>query len=327
MRSTQPAPIAAERAGSYQRTTLVAKRKGSGRPQGLKLLRRLGKGANNAAYQAKLSGIDVVYREPRTNSDTQRIANAEWEFRNSVIAASVEAGPLVYDAWYTRHSTKQQRAGLHMVTEYFPGDLHELIIGHPEQVARNWDALRSQTVGHLRRMAEAHLLSYDLKPANMVMRMQPFDVRFIDFGRDFCEWRPYQTPSAHVDRAPLLSFVQQLADAHTTDRVAADVLYTTLIFAVMAIVLSANMEFTLQQSSTAMRASRLEGCSLNFMFDVCANLRRTMDPATVRLIREILRQRDLRDTLRHYIGRRNSGTQRTFAYAGFRLPSQLRAPA
>ena len=49
------------------------------------------------------------------------------------------------------------------------------------------------------------------------------------------------------------------------------------------------------------------------------SLRAQVDVKQVRLIKEILRQRDIRDTLRHYMGRRNCGTKRCFYYAAFTL--------
>ena len=59
------------------------------------------------------------------------------------------------------------------------------------------------------------------------------------------------------------------------------------------------------------------------MAGAAADLRTSTRGKHVRLIKEILRHRDIKDTIRHYMGRRNCGTKRTFYYAGFRREQQL----
>lgn len=306
-------------ASKYQRTTLIQNRSGTGLQFGIKLIRLLGKGSNNAVYLAQAKdGTKVVVRQPRRNSDTQRIGNASWEFRNTAIAAKLGICPSIYDAWYVRHATRLQRGGLHIVCAYYPKDVHNLLCDTPSDVIPIAKELRTQVVKHLRVMADNNLFCYDLKPANMVFGYDPVDVRFIDFGRDFCEWRPYSEKNEFLERAPVLSFIQTLADEHGDERMTPQMLYADLMYAVMVIMLSANIAYTLDQSRHAIRASFAERSILNFMAGAAAELRTCTRGTHVKLIKEILRNREIKDTIRHYMGRRNCGTKRTFYYAGFR---------
>lgn len=313
-------PLNLENASQYQRTTLIAPRRGSGIPpgHGLKMIRLIGKGSNNAVYLYKTKDDQlVVVRQPRRKSDTQRVGNATWEFRNTAIAVQLHAAPLLYDAWYNRHASDDQRGGLHMISEYFPQDMHNLIMDTPEMVAPLSDKLRAEITSHIRKMADHHLFCYDLKPSNMVFRESPFAVRFIDFGRDFCEWRPYSEGNEFTERAPVLSFVQTLCERYADDRMSASKLYTELIYVVMMLLLSSNIAFTIDQSRTASRRTFADNQLLNFMGTALQELREQTCGKHIKLIKEVLRQRDIRDTLRHYMGRRNCGTKRCFHYASF----------
>ena len=314
------APLELENASQYQRTTLLTARRGSGIPHGygLKMVRLIGKGSNNAVYLYKTKKDQlVVVRQPRRKSDTQRVGNATWEFRNTAIAVQLGVAPAIYDAWYNRHSNTDQRGGLHMISEYYPQDMHTLIMDTPELVAPLATDLRRMIMQHLRVMAENHLFCYDLKPSNMVFRDKPFAVKFIDFGRDFCEWRPYSEDNEHIERAPVLSFIQTLADKYADERMSGAKLYTELIYAVMVLLLSSNIAFTIDQSRTASRRTFADNQLLNFMGVAAQELREQTRGLHVQLIRDILRHRDIRDTLRHYMGRRNCGTKRCFHYASF----------
>jgi hypothetical protein len=316
-------PLNLENSSQYQRTTLITQRKGTGIPNGfgLRQVKLIGKGSNNAVYLYRTKHEQlVVVRQPRRKSDTQRVGNATWEFRNTAIAVQLKAAPTLYDAWYNRHSTPDQRGGLHMICEYYPKDVHAVIMDTPASVYPIEHDMRALVVKHLRKMAENHLFCYDLKPSNMVFRDDPFDVRFIDFGRDFCEWRPYSNENEYLERAPVLSFMQTLADKHADDRISAPKLYIDLIFTVMLIVLSSNIAYTIDQSRTASRRSFADNRTLNFMGKAARELRVQMQGKHIKLIKEIMRQRDIRDTLRHYMGRRNCGTKRCFHYAGFCKP-------
>ena len=59
------------------------------------------------------------------------------------------------------------------------------------------------------------------------------------------------------------------------------------------------------------------------MTSAVKEMRHEVTGSHVIMLKKVLRQRDIRDTLRHYMGRRNCGTKRTFAYAGFQLDRKL----
>ena len=316
------APLNLEDAARYQRSTLITPRRGSGLPHGygLKMIKLLGKGSNNAVYLYKTKADQqVVVRQPRRKSDTQRVGNATWEFRNTAIAVQLGVAPVLYDAWYNRHSTADQRGGLHIICDYYPKDVHAVLMDTPHVVKTVSKDMSALVVSHLRKMADHYLFSYDLKPSNMVYRDTPVDVRFIDFGRDFCEWRPYSPNNEFLERAPVLSYIQTVAEANATARYTAKMLYADLIYAVMLLILSSNIAYTLDQSRTASRHSFADNAVLNFMGNAVKDLRKQTRGKHIKLIKDILRQRDIRDTLRHYMGRRNCGTKRCFSYAGFTL--------
>ena len=187
-----------------------------------------------------------------------------------------------------------------------------------ERVRAARPAIEAAIVECIRRLADDLLFVYDLKPSNMVVREDPsLDIRFIDFGRDFCEWRPYSDDNEFLERAPVLSYIQTLAEQNANGRYTAKQLYADLTFALMLLMLSSNIAFSIDESRTASRQSFADNTVLNFMGSAAKSLRANTRGLHVRLLKQILRQRDIRDTLRHYIGRRNCGTKRCFHYAGF----------
>ena len=304
----------------YQRTKLIQPRKGTGLSSDIKVLRLLGKGSNNKVFLASYKNRepDIIVRTPRQKSDTQRIGNASWEFRNTAIASTLGVAPKMYDAWYVRHSTSKQRSGLHMIAEYFPYDVHNLLVEEPQKVIPIAHILRGQAMEHMRKMANSGMLCYDLKPSNMVFSdIKGIQLKFIDFGRDFCEWKPFSVANEYLERAPVLSYVEEIAIKHADDKMSAETLYKELIYAVMIIILSSNIAFTLSQSSRAARCSANEKAMLNFMAGAAFDLRQYTRKSYIELIMKILRHQEVRDTLRHYMGRRNSGTKRVFSFASF----------
>ena len=311
-------PINLNDASAYQRRGLIARRSGSGLPPGLKVIRLLGKGSNNSVYLYRTRTDElVVVRHPRKGSDTRRLGNATWEFRNTAIASSVGAAPSLFDAWYTRTSTTTQRIGLHLIYAFYSKDVHTLLVDDSHIVLSLQPELCKQTITHIRAMANMCMFCYDLKPSNMVFNNTPIDVRFIDFGRDFCEWRPYCESNEPVERAPVLSYIQTLADANTTTRMSSKELYTELMYTVMLIMLSANIEHVLETNSHIIRCSYGERAKLNFIALEVTHLRRATPQNQVYLIQKILRHTDIRETLRHYLGRSNCGTKRTFMKSEF----------
>ena len=203
------------------------------------------------------------------------MGNASWEFRNTILASSLGVAPKLFDAWYNRHSASKQRSGLRMVMGIFSCDMHTLLLDSPMKVIPMVDALCRQAVAHMRAMANNDMLCYDLKPSNLVFAMdgEVPQLRFIDFGRDFCEWKPFVASGKAIARAPVLTFIEKLAIEHADDRITARTLYRELIFATMVIILSSNISFTLSQSERAARCSYADRGMLNFMSKAAADTR------------------------------------------------------
>ena len=312
-----PLPVSFESVSEYQRTTFVAARTGDGLPQGVKLIRAIGKGSNNRVHLAKKGNALLAVRIPRAKSDTRRLTNAALEFENSMVAARIGAAPQIYDAWYTRRATAEQPCGLHMITECFSLDLHALATQDVKKFARLHDELQERTVAHLRNMAKTGLLCYDLKAANAVVNTTPFDLRFVDFGSDYSEYRPFDIHNEHVERAPVLSYIQRLVQPLESTSFDHKWAYSELIYSVMLILLSSSIELTLHQCPSAMRESAAKRRFLNFLCGECRRQRQCIRPELIPLIKQILRHRDIKDTIQHYMGRRNGGTKRTFALSGF----------
>ena len=316
-------PIDPSNISQYQKTQFVTPRESDGLPPDFQVKKLLGKGSNNAVYliekkKENKTTEQYVLRQPRRKSDTQRISNATWEFKNTMIASSVGATPEIYDAWYNRHATEEQRSGLYFLMAYYPLDIHELLTKHSVFSLSHYQLLKEQSITHLRKMAENSMFMYDLKPSNMVVRKNPLDIRFIDFGRDFCEWRPYTKPYEFTERAPVLSSIQKIADENCDEIMSAEQLYIELSFMTMVIILSSNIAYTLEETRSALRCGFAERWGLNYMGEAVAELRQQLHPKYIALIKEVLRHRDVKDTMRHYMGRRNSGTKRCFTYASFR---------
>ena len=311
-------PAEETRASLYQRTDLIRSRKGTGLPTGLRLQRRLGKGSNNRVHLCITKrGDSYVYREPRSNSDTRRVGNATWEYRNSALAMHIGAGPTLYDAWYARRRTSKQAAGLHMVMEYFPQDVHSLLFDTPQLSMELAPSIREQCITHLRAMAEHGLFCYDLKPANMIYRRldgaTPIELKFIDFGRDFSEWRPYQIPYEFLERAPVSSYLQSLLE----DEPAAAEVYAQVSYAVMVVILSAHISHCIEEERDEMGLSRAERCQLNFLAGEAFELRKRTKGKHVKLIKKVLRHEEVRTTMQHYMGKRNASTRSLFEAAQF----------
>ena len=301
--------------------------KRSGLPVGSKCIRKLGKGANNIVFLHTARGGEYfVARRPRANGDTQRRDVSEVEFRHTLLASHCDVAPPVYDAWFVRHKTDDMRSGLHMLCGYFPHDLQRLIEDEPMRLHRMSSEVAESVYTRLSAMADADMFCYDIKASNMVMRDDPVvDVRFIDFGGEYCEVAAYTDPDNDATRT--LNLMRRMARDGATERYPAAALYRDLILWTMIVMLAANVTHSVESSKAAARCVVQGADGVNFMRPVVADVRGHIRGKHVRMIRDILRVKDVRYTLRHYMGRRNSGTERCLEYAGFRLHPDVRPPS
>ena len=287
-------------------------------PDDLELFEELGKGSNNRVLRARYKGEDCAFRAPRRRSDTQQRGSALWEYKHLQLASDLKVGPRVLTAWFARHATREWPSGLYVVMERFEYDLETALCGDrdviPRALARR-NAVENDLVRCLARLADAHLFVYDLKPSNVVVQLGDADevrVRVIDFGRDFCEWSSASEadPTRSSPNIDMLRRRMCGDPDHDVDKRIYHVLFAT-----MMIVLSATTTRCLYEDRGHHRLCAEERTEAHPLRASVNALLDSMRDRDLQLVRYLLRTDDVRGVLRHYHGRRNSGTGRSFAYA------------
>ena len=303
MRSLDLSDIAAYRAGK-----LLEKRKGDGIPPGVEIEKTLKKGANNAVYLVRCDGQKYALRVPRSDSNTTKVSHATWEFHHTALAARLRAAPALYDAWYCKHATAKQRAGLYLLMDYFPCDFGKALEEHTETLLTHRRAVGAQIAEQLYALASAGMVCYDLKPNNLLFDPETLKARFIDFGRDFCELREFDgSPGCS---APLLEVVAKMAKRDAK-------LYTKLLYATMVVIFSAVTTKEIEDRRRDLQLHLNDRKRLNVLREEAARLRASMSREAIDMLKDVLRADLVRDNLKHYNGRRNCGTKRTFRLANF----------
>lgn len=285
--------------------------------------RELGKGSNNRVFKVDYKGTPCVLRAPRRRSDTQQRGSAIWEFRHTLQAARLGVGPKVYAAWYARHATREWPSGLYMVCERFDDDLETVLCEDDDgmqEATRRREALESAILTCLQRLATAHIFVYDLKPSNAVVCLSEDGetaVRIIDFGRDFCEWGCGGALSDPSRSAPNVDMIKRRIRAREPDASDAhvDALTSHILFAAMVVVLSSTTTRTLYDTRHDHRMGATAREAIHPLARSARALLDGMQGQNVQLLREVLRMDDVRGVLRHYHGRRSSGTRRNILYA------------
>jgi hypothetical protein len=276
----------------------------------------LGRGTNNRVYAVDWKDRECVLRKPRRRSDTQQRGSALMELRCTLRASQLQVGPHIYAAWCARHSHQKFPSGLYMVEERFPDDL-ETFTYRPETrplALAHKDVIGIETVRCLSTLAREGIFVYDLKPSNMVVRVDEDEgpqVRVIDFGCDFCEWA---TPDHST---PLIEELQRRIrvrhpEADEAERAA---LIPHVLFVTMMIILSATTTRRLHHDRGETRMTTSERRAIHPMSGLVVSLLDSMQGTNIALVRDLLRQDEVRGVLRHYHGRRCSGTRHTLALA------------
>tara|TARA_B110001452_G_scaffold130958_3_gene108793 strand:- start:5652 stop:6587 length:936 start_codon:yes stop_codon:yes gene_type:complete len=287
-------------------------------PEDLEIHAELGKGSNNKVFAATYKGENVVFRAPRHRSDTQQHGSAHWEYEHMSMASEWNVGPKIHMAWYARHATREWPSGLYVVMERLDHDMEKALCEDldviPEMVRRKC-AVESEVVRCFETLARKHLFVYDLKPSNMVVRFHAddngVDVRVIDFGRDFCECNvahPTQSsPNIDMLRRRIIAEGENAADVD--DRI------SHILFSVMMIIFSATTTRCLYEDRGHHRMSDSERIVAHPVRSKVQELLKTLRNRDMVLVRELMRMDEVRGVLRHYHGRRNSGTGRTIRFA------------
>ena len=301
---------------NYSKTVFTRPRPGNGLPPSISIDDEIGRGSNNRVYRGiHNDATPVVIRIPRRKSDTERAGYATWEFRHTLLASNLGVAPVLYDSWYVRHAKSNQRAGLHMIQEYFPYDLMNAFDEYQNEVIENCDQITNIIDSHIMKLANAEMLCYDLKPSNIVIRFEDdIDVRFIDFGREFCEHNIGKDETQQ--RTPVTNMARQIAKKYAGKHKYSDFeVYRHLLYAVMVIILSAVTTHTIHEHRAVLRANADVRGQLNCVKPLATKLMDSTRGDFIRLVRDMLRQEDIKSLLRHYVGRRNSGTRRIFKLA------------
>lgn len=298
----------------YQRTKLLEARTGNGIPNEITVQEELGRGSNNRVFKGvHKNGTNVVIRCPRRKSDTERAGYATWEFRHTLIASKLEIAPKLYDAWYVRHAKPKQKSGLHLICEYLPIDGQHAYHSYIEEVLTNKSKIEEKIYDHLLLMANNDMFCYDLKPGNIVMDFDNLKVKFIDFGREFCEQNPWESDSS--DRAPITTYIKKLAQQNTESDEEGCNLYRHLLFLTMLVLLSSNTSYYLFTIKEKINADKKLREDLNFVSYTARSILNDTRGKLISMVRKILRNEDIKSCCCHYMSRRNAGTRRILQWA------------
>lgn len=287
-------------------------------PHDLDVHDELGRGSNNKVFAATYEGKDVVFRVPRRRSDTQQRGSAHWEYQHIKLASECRVGPKIYASWYARHATREWPSGLYVIMERLEYDMETALCEERDVIPRMIScrgAVETEIVRCLETLATHHLFVYDLKPSNMVIRFHEddanVDVRVIDFGRDFCECNiPHPTQSS-----PTIDMLRRLIQEEEGDECNVDDRISHILFCVMMIILSATTTRCLYEDRGSHRLNESERADIHPLLRKVVRLMESLRDRDLALVREVMRMDDVRGVLRHYHGRRNSGTGRTIRFA------------
>ena len=270
----------------------------------------MGKGSNNRVVESFWNDETCAVRMPRRRSDTQQKGAATWEFCHTLKASQLGVAPCIYASWYAKHATRDFPSGLYFVTECFPNDLEDMFMSQSRRslMMRKSDTIAECIVESLSKLARANMFLYDLKPSNLVVNMNEEDsvaVKFIDFGRDFCEWGGTKEKDACT---PVIDMVNSLVKGDVERK-------AHILFASMLVQLAATTTHHLCQDRRYHRMGREERGDINGIARAAKSLLEGMQGCNVRIVREVLRSDPVKGVLGHYLGRRNSGTRRTLRLA------------
>ncbi|OUU49661.1 MAG: hypothetical protein CBC12_07500 [Candidatus Puniceispirillum sp. TMED52] len=290
--------------------------------------RSLGKGSNNKVFAVRVNGEKMILRAPRRRSDTQQAGSALWEFRQTLRASQLDISPKLLNAFYAKHAMQNWTSGLYLVMERYDCNLEEAITDSrtKRQLLMNSSAAVAKEIGKqvvqcLEKLANDLMFVYDLKPSNIVVSLgddaSNVKARVVDFGRDFCEWDTQKNdPEARI---PIITGLRQLITNRENNRKerGGDVesILKHVLFAVMLIQLAATSTNNLYEDRDHHRLCEEERKEINVFASYARDLLDNMQGGNIALVRWVLRNDDVKGVMRHYHGRRSSGTGRTFSLA------------
>jgi len=229
------------------------------------------------------------------------------EAKVSMLGAERSFAPALYDLWFCASDSREQRRGLHMVMEFYNFDMHDAMLKQMDWFLCKRATIAEIIVMRLQEMANCGVLLYDLKTSNMVVDRDGTDVRFIDFGRDFCEHASFHDSASEI--TPILNALRlECSDATQ---------YSRRLYLTMLVMLSASIHYELERSKVSYNISSHQRDSLHPLKSVARVEWAKSTANDVVSVKNVLRHEDMRKHLRHYCGRRNCGSRRTFRSANF----------
>jgi hypothetical protein len=133
------------------------------------------------------------------------------------------------------------------------------------------------------------------------------DVRIIDYGYDFCEFKSPHLMSEIDLNTPILDMIEKLtANGELTKHI---------VFAAMLVQLSSTTTRHIYEDRRIHRMDSEQRRKVHPFLTLSTDFLQSMQGKNVAILREVLRSDEVRSVLKHYHGRRNGGTRRTLRFA------------
>ena len=264
------------------------------------------KGASNVIEFGNLKTTQekVVFRRPMANSDARSKVDATHELRATWKASKVSAAPKLHDAWYVSRSNDTARRGLHMISAAYDFDLHDIIHGDKQFFSDHRKRIANLLEEKAFALSGAGILFLDVKDGNVVLNKEPLDVRFIDFGTPHCQMRSQ----------PSNTLWKMVSGLEINDSDASKVMGIVMLIMLSASITSDIYSYRLSENTNAETRKHM-----NPLWDKMHEIRLNTPYTLIRIIKNVLRDQTVRETVCHYNGRRYSTTKRIFDISNFRI--------
>ena len=260
----------------------------------------IGRGANNEVVKIVTTSTSTlpprVLRRPLAKSDSRHTGRAMSEAKMTMRLSELGVGPRVHDIWYVRKSQGLQKKGLHMILDMYETDLTHIIEKDPQFILSNAFELRMQIQRLIEMTTEAGIFTYDIKPANVIVRRSPLECRFIDFGADYCEYIPdaLQKVDDYTIVHPIMS---KCLKQFGSDELAVHNIKEGIRI-LMIVLMSAHIYDDAENSDNFKHV--LHRYRANFMAAAAADARRGMSEVAYEIMTRLIRWKGVKGTLEHY---------------------------
>ena len=303
---------------------LCQSRAGAGWAPDVVIGRVIARGANSTVFRAGIvqdsdgesplgrvaSEGEYVVRIPRHGSDTTSVDMAVAEYAHCLVASEHKIGPHIQDAFYARHTTRQQRKGLNLLMERLGVTLEDAMLSetYDEDERERLGKLVDETVSEMARVGVFH---FDLKPQNVMLNVDETRACVIDFGCEFCQHVRTEHPGPHVMGADLLPLdllpPWVVEDAACTARILKATMFLVLSAVADCVLVDAAKDLKREDTETRRARNPIRSRTMEATsgLTVCE----------VRVVRDVLRHTSVKETLRHYCGARKACLRRLWSAA------------